>query len=378
MKIIVACDSFKGSLTSEEIANVIKSTLKTEEKIDSVVGVAIADGGEGTLDAIAAWSTECVEHLCVVHNPIGAPICARYLGFPKQNRAFVELAVAAGLTLLNEEQRNPLITSTYGVGEIIRQAIEQGYTNITLTLGGSATNDAGVGMLQALGFSFLDEAGVEVEAGGAFLERIVEIKQDKVMPALAHCTFTVACDVENPLSGENGAAFVFAKQKGASDEMIGLLDNGLQHFATILEEYCGVSPNKLSGAGAAGGVGASVMLLLGATYQNGIATILEFMEFEKIVIDADVVITGEGKMDRQTLMGKAPYGILRIAEKRNVPVVAIAGIVEDWQLLNEAGFKAIFPIVSGPMSLMQAMSKRETTEGIARTVTQIMNIMAGK
>lgn len=374
MKIVVACDSFKGSLSSREVIHTIADAIRREDSQIEVVAVEIADGGEGTLSAMEPFlASERIYRS--VSDPLGRKVTASYLWLHTERRAVIELAEASGLTRLSSTELNPLITTTYGTGELIRDAIEHGARSLILTLGGSATNDAGIGLLQALRYRFRNALGEELPVCGASLKQIVTIDDSKLLPQLKNCSFTVVTDVTNPFYGDQGAARIFAPQKGATPKMVTQLDQGLHHFAQLIEQNYGIELNSIAGAGAAGGVGAIATIFLNATIASGINTLLQLVNFERLIEQADWIITGEGRLDRQTTMGKAPMGVLRKAQKQHIPVIAIAGSVEDWELLNHEGFCALFPVVSGPISLHEAMDREITKSNICRTVSQIIRLI---
>lgn len=340
MTITLAFDSFKGSLTSEEVAQAFQEGLHSVQPHCSVRKAYIADGGEGTANALmhtleGTWvETE-------VQDPLGRPISAQYGIIDDGHTAIIEMASASGLTLLKEDERNPLKTSTYGTGQLIAHAIKGGCTRFLVGIGGSSTNDGGTGMLCALGFRFLDKERKELVGGGEILERIASIDDSHVLPDIQETEFIVACDVANPLYGPEGAAYVFAPQKGADAGMVGRLDMGLRNFAEAIRHFCGKDVSSIPGAGAAGGMGAGLMALLNAKLTRGIDMVLDAMNFEDMVRGSDLVITGEGCIDRQTIMGKAPSGILRIASSQGIPTIAIGGCIKWCKELEESGFTKI-------------------------------------
>ncbi len=387
-KIILASDSFKGSLTSLQVGEAAAKAVEAVMPEMSYEIIPVADGGEGTVEAIVAGlHGKLIE--AVVMGPIGKPVTATY-GICGET-AVIEMAAASGLPLITEEERNPWITTSYGTGELIRDAIKQGCRKFLIGIGGSATNDAGIGMLKVLGFRFLDETGEEIGNGGGEAGRIVAIDLRHVMPELKECTFTVACDVTNPLTGPNGASYVFGPQKGADKEMVSKLDSSLASFArlvvdnaTVIANHRGVVADNIGadfstypGAGAAGGLGFAFLAFLNATLQPGIDMVLDAVNFDAKLNDAALVITGEGRLDKQTCMGKTPYGVLKHSEKRDVPVIAIGGAVmpEAVPSLIEAGFKAVFPIVAGPIELSEALGPDIASQNVTRTVSQILRTL---
>lgn len=376
-KVTIAVDSFKGSLSSREVAEALEAGVRSVCPHCEVCKVSIADGGEGTVEAIVdSLGGEIVE--IAVPGPLGAPTVARYGMVANKGLAIVEMASASGLPLLSPEERNPMLTSTLGTGEIIADAIRRGCRRFLVGIGGSATNDAGIGMLHALGYRFVDKDGEVVEPCGGNLSKIRAIDRSGVMEELAECEFTVACDVTNPLYGPNGAAYVYAPQKGATPQMVELLDEGLRNFAHIVRQHNGLDVAPIEGAGAAGGLGAGFVALLGARLQRGIGMVMEALQFDRLIEGSDLVITGEGRVDRQTVMGKAPSGVLEVASAQGIPVVAVGGGVAWCKELAESGFAAILPIVSGPISLEEAMRPEVARENLTRTATQIVKLFTTK
>ena len=373
-KIILAFDSFKGSVGSAEIALRAQQAIGKQLPNCEVVTFPIADGGEGTTEAICKGLQAQVVS-CSAHDPLMNPIEVLYGIANDGDTAILEMAAASGLPLLSTADRNPMNTTTFGTGEIILDALKRGCRHFIMGIGGSATNDAGTGMLTALGFRFLDKGGTVLDPVGRNLSRIEQIDDSLVPSALRESSFTIACDVTNPFYGPQGAASVFAPQKGASAHDVELLDNGLKHYADLLFQLKGIDVHLIPGAGAAGGMGGGILPFLNATLQSGIDTILDILHFEKALDEANLVITGEGKMDAQTGMGKALGGILRKAQQKNVPVIALGGAVEDVSLLNEMGFTAVFSIQPYPVTLEKAMQREFALENIERTVTQIIRII---
>ncbi|MEG0889441.1 MAG: glycerate kinase, partial [Bacteroides sp.] len=311
-RIVIAADSFKGSLTSIEVAHAVERGIRHVFPNCDVVKLSIADGGEGTTTALLSslggtWVTASA------HDPLMRPIEATYGLIEATQTAVIEMATASGLMLLSDEERNPMLTTTFGTGELVKDALKRGYRRFMMGIGGSATNDAGLGMMQALGYRFFDSKGNELGYGGQILSQIARIDASRVLPELHEATFTIACDVANPFSGAQGAAHIFARQKGADDRMVEELDAGLRHLSAVLKESLGIDIDKLPGAGAAGGMGGGLVAFLSAKLQSGIDTLLSAIDFESRIQQTDLIITGEGKMDAQTVMGKAPEGILRIA-----------------------------------------------------------------
>lgn len=372
MKIILAIDSFKGSLSSKEAEDAVAQGIQDIIPDCRIEAIPIADGGEGTLSVLLE-STDGVYHKVQAHNPCMELITAQY-GISKDgNTAFIEMANISGLPLIRENQRNPMKTTTFGTGEIIKAALEKGCTEFILGIGGSATNDAGTGLLQALGYRFLDEHGEPLEKGGEILEKIKDIDCSQRHPLLKNAHFIVACDVRNPFSGPEGAAYVYARQKGADNNMIVLLDEGMQSYAQVIKEQTGKDITCIPGSGAAGGLGGGILPFLHAELKSGADLILEHCRFKERIIGADLIITGEGKIDRQSLMGKIPGKILQATKEENIPVIAIAGKAEDKELLMEAGFKGIYQTKPDSMPLEEAMEPGTAKRNIQKTVSAILS-----
>lgn len=371
--IVIACDSFKGSVASTEIAHTIPEIVRKRFEDIRIVGVAVADGGEGMTDAILRSCTGKTIRL-QVRDPLMRPVTARYALLDGNRTAVIEMAQASGLPLLAPAERNPMHTLTYGTGELIRDALNRGCRHIVLGLGGSATNDAGLGMLQALGARFYDRQQQAVTPVGSALSRIERIDTQALDPRLRDCRFTVACDVDNPFCGTRGAARIFAPQKGAAPDDIDGLDNGLRHIARKITARTGRSIVRLPGAGAAGGLGGCCHAFFNARLLRGIDVVLETIDFDRTIAGADLIITGEGRLDRQTLNGKTPFGILQAARKQQIPVVAIGGSIEWSTELNDAGFAGIFPILPRPVPLAEAMKKPFALDNISETVVQIIRL----
>lgn len=373
-KIVLAFDSFKGSVNSTDIAQTVSNTIHQVFPCCNVVSFPIADGGEGTTAAICS-GLSVEEITCQSHDPLMNPIGVSYAITKDGKVAILEMASSSGLPLIKIEDRNPMLTSTYGIGEIIKDALHRGCRKFIMGIGGSATNDAGIGMLAALGFRFLDKEGKELNPCGGNLERIDRIDESVVDPLLKETSFMIACDVNNPFSGKDGAAFIYAPQKGASPEMVEKLDAGLKHYSQVIKRQKNVDIENIPGAGAAGGMGGGLLPFFNAELKSGIETILDILHFEEALQDADLVLTGEGKLDEQTAMGKALGGILKAASKKDVPVIAIGGGVEAVDKLNEMGFTAVLSIQQQPISLELAMQKEIALRNIETTVSQLMRII---
>lgn len=370
MKVIIAMDSFKGSMTSLEAGNAAKKgVLRAMPDVDIVVK-PLADGGEGTVAAlIEGLRGEEIE--IVVSDPLGRPTKS-YYGFLPDGTAVMEMAQAAGITKLTEEECNPLVTSTYGVGEMIADAIERGCRKFVIGIGGSATNDGGVGMLEALGYEFLDHCGKKVKAGAGNLSRIVEIRCDKVLPQLQECDFYIACDVDNPLCGTTGATFVYGPQKGLPMELCQRVDEGMLHYAQLAECFVEKCCLEEPGAGAAGGLGFAFITFLQGKLVSGVDLILDTIYIEKDLKSADIVITGEGRLDGQTARGKAPVGVARRAKKYGCKVLVFAGCIgEGAQQCLREGVDAFYGITDDGFSLEEQMKKENAMSNMENTVEDV-------
>ncbi|RDC50313.1 glycerate kinase [Acinetobacter sp. RIT592] len=375
MKIVISIDSLKGSLTSIEAANAIKKGILSVDNKTDVVIMPLADGGEGTVEALVQGMNG-EEKVITVTGPINEKVNATYGILKETNTAIIEMAQASGLPLVPAELRNPLNTTTYGVGEIIKEAIEKGCRNFIVGIGGSATNDCGVGMLQALGFEFYDENDNLVGLGGKVLNQIRRINTENKLKELDECNFKIACDVNNPLYGENGAAYIYGPQKGATKEIVKELDKGLKNFAEVVKKDLGKDIAHIEGAGAAGGLGFGFLGFLNSKLESGIKIILDEIKLEEVVKDADLVITGEGRLDNQTAMGKAPIGVAKLAKKHGAKVIAIAGCTtQDAVKCNEEGIDAYFSIVNKAMTIDEAMKKENATQNMIETTIQIFNLI---
>lgn len=375
MKILISIDSLKGSLSSIEAGNAIKKGILKVKEDAQVKILPLADGGEGTVDALVQGMNGKKETIEVT-GPIAKKVDATYGLLKNTSTAIIEIAQASGLTLVPTELRNPLYTTTYGVGEIIKEAINKGYRNFIVGIGGSATNDAGIGMLQALGFEFYDKNNKLVGLGGKVLNEIRHIKIENRLKELDECKFKIACDVNNPLFGKNGAAYIYGSQKGATSEIIEELDNGLRNFSKVVKNYLSKDVANVEGAGAAGGLGFAFLAFLDSKLESGIKIILEEIKLEEELKDADFVITGEGRLDNQTAMGKAPIGVAKLAKKYGVKVIGLAGATtEDAVKCNEEGIDAYFSIVNRAMTIEEAMDKATASENMTATTTQIFNLI---
>ena len=373
MKIVIAIDSFKGSLTSIEAGNAVANGIKRVDKYSEICICPMADGGEGTVEAVIS-ATNGKFITVSVNDPLNRPVKSTY-GITN-GTAFIEMAAASGIMLVSPEERNPLDTTTYGVGELIKDAIDQGIRNFVIGIGGSATNDGGIGMLSALGFEFLDKSGKSVPFGAKGLKDLAEIRTENALKELRDCTFKVACDVKNPLCGENGCSAVFAPQKGATDEMIKKMDTWLESYANLTKDILPDADPNFPGSGAAGGLGFALRSYLKATLTAGIDLVIEAAHLEDYVKNADVVITGEGRLDGQSYLGKAPIGVAKLAKKHGKTVIAFAGAVTpDASVCNYHGIDAFFPAIRTPCSLEEAMAPEKAKSNLADTAEQVFRLI---
>ena len=375
MKAVVAIDSLKGSLSSIEAGNAIKEGIKRVCPDGEVIVRPLADGGEGTTATLAAGLGGRIESVKVT-GPLGTPVAAEYGIIDETRTAIMEMASAAGITLVDASQRNPLNTTTFGLGEMIADAIKKGCRNFIIGIGGSATNDGGLGMLSALGFEFFDNDGCDVGIYGKNLESISSIKTDSVLPELKECSFSIACDVKNPLCGEMGCSAVYGPQKGATSEIVEQMDTWLKSYAEIAKGIFDNADAEYPGAGAAGGLGFAFMTFLNGRLEPGVELILEKTKIEEFIKDADVVVTGEGRLDFQTAMGKAPIGVAKLAKKHGKKVIAFAGAVTpDATECNKNGIDAFFPILREICTLEKAMEKDYAAENLAATTEQVFRLL---
>ena len=375
MNIVIAIDSFKGSLTSLQAGNAAVEGIKSVYPDADITVRPLADGGEGTVDALVSGmggEFRSVE----VTDPCGKPVIAKYGIIRENNTAVMEISAAAGLTLVPPDKRDPMKTTTFGVGEMMRDAISHGCRNFIIGIGGSATNDGGVGMLQALGYGLLDGNGKQIPHGAEGLSRLVRITNDRVLPELSKCRFSIACDVKNPLCGDNGCTAVFATQKGASPESLSVMDKWLANFAKLTKTICPDADPDYPGAGAAGGLGFAFRSYTNASLLPGVELVLQETNLEEYIRNADIVITGEGRLDAQTAMGKAPVGVAKLAKKHGKPVIAFAGsVTKDAATLNECGIDAYFPILRTVCSLDDAMNPMNAAENLSDTVEQVFRVV---
>ncbi|MDM5322009.1 glycerate kinase [Bacillus altitudinis] len=369
MKIVIAPDSFKESLSAYETACAIERGFQAILPDAEYIKLPMADGGEGTVQSLVdATGGYIINH--VVTGPLGDPVDAFFGMLGDGETAVIEMAAASGLHLVPQEKRNPLLTTSRGTGELMLAALDQGAKHVIIGLGGSATNDGGVGMMQGLGAAFLDQAGQELSPGGGALHQLASINLTGLDPRLKSVRLEAACDVDNPLTGERGASAVFGPQKGADEEMVQVLDKNLAHFAQIVEKQFNVFFENAEGAGAAGGLGASLLGFLHADLQRGIDIVLKAVQFDDVIKEADLVITGEGRIDQQTIYGKTPIGVAKAAKQYHLPVIGIAGsLSKDSAIVHEHGIDALFSIVPGVTSLSEAM--RDGAIHVERTARNI-------
>ncbi len=358
MKLIFASDSFKGTLSSVKTIELLTQAAHEIFGVCETFGVPVADGGEGTIEALIAarnGSKISVE----VHNPLMEKVTA-YFGKLSETEAVLEMAQASGLTMLTPEKRNPLFTTTYGTGELVNAALNAGFTDISIAIGGSATNDGGTGFARALGVKFLDSNGNELEGRGCDLEKISRIDASGLNDKAKHAKFTVMCDVTNPLCGKNGATYTFGKQKGGTPEILDRLESGMRNYRDVLIREFGVNPDEIAGTGAAGGLGAALKIFLNGEMKSGIETVLDLISFDKLIAGADVVVTGEGCTDWQSCFGKVMQGVGERCKKYNIPVVALCGGLGDgYEKIYEHGIASIITTVDSPMKLEDALNNAE-------------------
>lgn len=375
MKVVVAMDSLKGSLSSLQAGNAIREGILRAMPEAEVCVRPVADGGEGTVEALVLGMNGRLETI-TASDPLGRPIDCSYGILADNQTAIIEMVAAAGLTLLSPDERNPLHTTTYGVGELIYDAISKGCRRFIIGIGGSATNDGGIGMLQALGYGILDKNGCQVPFGAAALKEIEQLTDTSVIPELKQCHFRIACDVNNPLCGSNGCSAVFGPQKGADTDMVFQMDQWLKSYASICTQSFPHADAEFPGTGAAGGLGFAFLTFTHSVLESGIKIVLEETGLENYIQGADIVITGEGCLDAQTVMGKAPVGVARIAQKYNKPVIAFAGCVtEDAALCNEHGIHAFFPILQRISTLNDAMMPAVAAQNLSDTAEQVFRLI---
>ena len=358
MKLLFASDSFKGSLTSEQTAELLKKAAFEVFGPVETESVPVADGGEGTVDAVvAAENGEMIE--TQVHGPLMESMNAAY-GKLDEKRAVIEMAAASGLPLVPVEKRNPLFTTTYGTGELIRHALDSGFTDISIAIGGSATNDGGMGCVRALGVKFLDENGKELGGFGEDLEKVSRIDVSGLDPRIRETKITVMCDVTNPLCGENGATYTFGAQKGATPEIQERLEKGMRNYRDVIIRQFGINPDEIAGGGAAGGLGTALKVFLGGEMKSGIETVLDLIDFDARLEGVDLVVTGEGRTDWQSCFGKVMQGVGDRAEAKGVSAVGLCGSLgKDYDRIFEHGIESLMTTVDAPMPLEDALLRAE-------------------
>ncbi len=375
MKIVTAIDSFKGSMTSMEAGY---SAAEGFRRADSSIQVDVrplADGGEGTVEALVSGMNGILEH-SMVTGPLGKPVDAVYGIIPETMTAVIEMSASSGITLISVEERNPLDATTYGVGELIRDAIGKGCRHFIVGIGGSATNDGGAGMLQALGFGLFDKEGRQIPFGAKGLELLDSITDENVVPELKDCSFRIACDVTNPLCGTEGCSAVYGPQKGATPSMIMQMDSWLSDYAELAKKNYPQADAEQGGTGAAGGLGFAFLTFTNACLESGIKIVLDETRLEDYIREADLVVTGEGMLDFQTAMGKAPVGVAALAKKYGIPVIAFAGgVTKEAGECNKNGIDAFFPIVRGVSTLDDAIKNENAKANIADTAEQVLRLM---
>ena len=375
MKVVAAIDSFKGSMTSLEVAAAFEKGVKKVYKDAEFIKIPLADGGEGTVKALIDNLDGKMVNI-KVKDPLMRDIDSFYGICGDGKTAVIEMAAASGLPLLSPDERNPLKATTFGTGELIKDALEKGCREFIIGIGGSATNDAGTGMLSALGYIFLDENGNELEPNGENLINIKSFKDDKVMKEVSEAKFLIACDVDNPFYGTNGAAHVYGKQKGATGDIIKILDDGMRNFSNVIEKIKKTDISNISGSGAAGGLGGAFTAFFNSELKPGIDIITEKIELENKLNGSDYVITGEGRIDFQSAMGKTPSGVAKLAKKYGIPVIAIGGSVDD-EIGNiyDCGITAAFSIIDSPMTLGEAMDTKNAQRLVEKTAEQIFRLI---
>ena len=375
MRVVVAIDSFKGSMSSLEAGEAISNGIKKAHKGAEVEIRPLADGGEGTVEALSIGMGGKLIKVDVT-GPVGRKVSAVYGIVDSSKTAIIEMSQAAGITLVSGDEKNPLYTTTFGVGELIKDAINKGCRHFVVGIGGSATNDCGIGMLQALGYEFLDKEGNQVGFGASGVRDIVSIRDENVIKELSECYFRVACDVNNPLCGDLGCSAIYGPQKGATKEMVADMDGWLKSYSKIVKEKYPDADCEYPGTGAAGGLGYAFFNFTNSKLESGIKIVLDETRLEEYVKDADIVVTGEGRLDHQTVMGKAPVGVANIAKKYNKKVIAFSGsVTEDAGVCNEHGIDAFFPILRRIVTLEEAMQTDTAKQNLTDTAEQVFRLL---
>lgn len=375
MRVVVAIDSFKGSMSSLEAGEAISNGIKKAHKDAEVEIRPLADGGEGTVEALSIGMGGRLINVDVT-GPAGKSVNAVYGIVDSSKTAIIEMSQAAGITLVSGDEKNPLYTTTFGVGELIKDAINKSCRHFVVGIGGSATNDCGIGMLQALGYEFLDKEGNQVGFGASGVRDIVSIRDENVIKELSECYFRVACDVNNPLCGDLGCSAIYGPQKGATKEMVADMDGWLKNYSKIVKEKYPDADSEYPGTGAAGGLGYAFFNFTNSKLESGIKIVLDETKLEEYVKDADIVVTGEGRLDHQTVMGKAPVGVANIAKKYNKKVIAFSGsVTEDAGVCNEHGIDAFFPILRRIVTLEEAMQTDTAKQNLTDTAEQVFRLL---
>ena len=358
MKFLFASDSFKGTLSSEQIITLLDAAAKNLFPDCETMGIPVADGGEGTIDAVISVLHGSIYEVDV-HGPLMEEVVSRY-GETGNGAAVIEMAAASGLPMVPVDKRDPRVTTTYGTGELIKTALDRGCRDITIAIGGSATNDGGMGAMRALGIRFLDENGEELSGCGNDLARVADIDISGLHSAVKDARFTIMCDVNNPLTGPDGATYTFGKQKGGSPEILDELEQGMIHYAALIREKVGTDVDQIPGSGAAGGLGAAFCVFLKAEMKSGIETVLDLIHFDELLEGVDLVITGEGRIDWQSAFGKVPSGIGNRCRKKGIPAIAIVGGMGDKaEMIFDHGIDSIITTINGAMGLDEALERAE-------------------
>lgn len=374
MNILIAIDSFKGSLSSKALSNAIEEGILEVLPDTTIQKVPIADGGEGTFETLVE-GLKGKTITCDVHGPLMEKRKARY-GLLDDGTAIIEMAESSGLPLVSEDKKNPLYTTTYGVGDMIKDAIDKGARKFIIGIGGSATNDAGIGMLASLGYLFKDKYDKPLDPIGKHLIDIVSVDANNRLKDLENCEFLIACDVDNPFYGKNGAAYIYGPQKGAKKEDVKALDQGLKHFSDVIKKHTNIDISHVNGSGAAGGLGGGFMAFLNGQLKPGIDIVFEKVNLEAAIKNADIIITGEGKIDYQTVMSKAPIGVAKLAKKHSKIAIALAGTVtKDAAVAHKQGLTSMFSIINEPLSLKEAMDETRSYDLVKQQTKEIMYLI---